>query len=73
MSSVNRKERRLAGHRQFVAIVGAILADGLEAVEAACQAALRDGPCGSDVVLNILARRPAGAGGFGVAYRISRT
>ncbi|PWC52404.1 transposase [Azospirillum sp. TSH7] len=43
--------------RQFVAILGAILSDGLDAVEAACQTALQDGPCGSDVVLNILARR----------------
>ncbi len=43
--------------RQFVAILAAILSDGLEAVEAACEEALRAGPCGSDVVLNILARR----------------
>ena len=40
-----------------MAILAAILSDGLEAVEAACEEALRAGPCGSDVVLNILARR----------------
>lgn len=40
-----------------MAILGAILSNGLDAVEAACQTALQDGPCGSDVVLNILARR----------------
>jgi len=43
--------------RQFVAILGAILTDGLDAVEAACHEALKDGPCGGDVILNILARR----------------
>ena len=43
--------------RQFVAILGAILTDGLDAVEAACHEALKDGPCGCDVILNILARR----------------
>ncbi len=43
--------------RQFVAILGAILTDGLDAVEAACHDALKDGPCGRDVILNILARR----------------
>ena len=30
--------------RQFVAILGAILTDGLDAVEAACHEALKDGP-----------------------------
>ena len=34
-----------------------LLTDGLEAVESACQEALRDGPCGRDVILNLLARR----------------
>jgi transposase len=43
--------------RQFAAILGAIVTDGLEAVESACQEALRDGPCGRDVILNLLARR----------------
>lgn len=43
--------------RQFVAILAAILTDGLEAVEAACREALQDGPCGRDVILNILTRR----------------
>jgi hypothetical protein len=31
--------------------------DGLEAVEIACRRALDGGPCGRDVVLNILARQ----------------
>jgi hypothetical protein len=43
--------------RQFVGILAAIMDDGLEAVEAACLAALDAGPCGRDVVLNILARQ----------------
>jgi transposase len=43
--------------RQFAAILAAILTDGPEAVEAACREALEDGPCGRDVILNILARR----------------
>ena len=47
--------------RQFVTILGAILTDGLDAVEAACHEALKDGPCGCDVILNILARRHDGA------------
>jgi len=56
-----RVRRRLVGSddadRQFVAILAAVMDDGLEAVEAACTKALNDGPCGQDVVLNILARQ----------------
>jgi hypothetical protein len=52
-----RTRRSHEADRQFVAILGAILTDGLDAVEAACHEALKDGPCGCDVILNILARR----------------
>ena len=56
-----RVRRRLVGSddadRQFVAILAAVMDDGLEAVEAACIKALNEGPCGQDVVLNILARQ----------------
>jgi len=45
------------GDRQMVKILGAVLDDGLEAVEAACAEALADGVHSADVVLNILARR----------------
>ena len=45
------------GDRQVVKILGAVLEDGLEAVEAACAEALAEGACSADVVLNILARR----------------
>lgn len=43
--------------RQFVAILAAVLDDGLEAVEAACTEALAANLCSRDTVLNILARR----------------
>ena len=53
--------RRLAAHpdgdRQFVGILEAVLADGLDAVEAACAEALGAGLFSRDVVLNVLARR----------------
>ncbi len=56
-----RVRRRLGvgdeADRQFVGILAAVMDDGLEAVEAACQAALAGGPCSRDVVLNILARQ----------------
>lgn len=45
------------GDRQMVKILGAVLGDGIEAVEAACAEALADGVHSADVVLNILARR----------------
>ncbi len=43
--------------KQMVSILTAVLSDGLPAVEAACQAALKDGLHSADVVLNILARQ----------------
>jgi transposase len=45
------------GDRQMVAILAAVLADGLPAVEAACAEALAAGLCSSDVVLNALYRQ----------------
>jgi hypothetical protein len=60
-ASLDRVRRKLAGaddgDRQMVEILGAVLTDGLAAVEAACAAALADGVHSSDVVINILARR----------------
>jgi hypothetical protein len=58
--------RRLTGHadgdRQFVDILMAVQADGLDAVEVACAAALSAGLFSRDVVLNHLARRHTPAG-----------
>jgi len=58
---LDRIRRKLAGaddgDRQMVAILTAVLSDGLAAVEAACQEALREGVHSADVVLNILARQ----------------
>ena len=45
------------GDRQFVGILGAILADGLDLVEATCAEALEAKLFSRDVVLNLLARR----------------
>ncbi len=45
------------GDRQMVAILTAVLSDGLDAVEAACRQALVENVCSSAVILNILARR----------------
>ncbi|HYZ47048.1 MAG TPA: IS21 family transposase [Actinomycetota bacterium] len=60
-AGLDRIRRKLAGAedggRQMVAILIAVLSDGLPAVEAACQEALRDGVHSADVVLNILARQ----------------
>ena len=54
---VQRKlERQPGGDRQMVDILGAILTDGLEAVEAACSEALSHNVHSAGVVLNILAR-----------------
>ena len=50
------KERR-DGDRQMVAILTAVLSDGLPAVEAACLKALRDNVHSADVILNTLARQ----------------
>lgn len=60
-SALERIRRKLCGvpdgDRQMVKILGAVLGDGLEAVESACAEALADGVHSADVVLNILARR----------------
>jgi hypothetical protein len=60
-SAMRRVQRKLArvpnGDRQMVDILGAVLTDGLDAVEAACAEALADGVHSADVILNILARR----------------
>lgn len=59
-AGLERIRRRLAGSadgdRQMVAILAAVLSDGLPAVEAACLEALREGVHSADVVINILAR-----------------
>ena len=55
---VRRKLRAVPdGDRQMVEILGAVLSDGLPAVEAACAEALSEGVHSADVILNILARR----------------
>ena len=41
----------------MVAILTAVLTDGLPAVEAACLEALREGVHSADVILNILSRQ----------------
>jgi transposase len=60
-AGLERIRRKLAGSadgdRQMVAILAAVLSDGLRAVEAACLEALQHGTYSADVVLNILARR----------------
>lgn len=60
-ASLERVRRLLRGSddgdRQMVAILSAVLMDGLPAVEAACGEALSDGVHSADVILNILARR----------------
>jgi hypothetical protein len=59
-ADLERVRRRLRGSddgdRQMVAILSAVLTDGLAAVEAACAEALAEGVHSSDVILNILAR-----------------
>ena len=45
------------GDRQMVAVLAAVLTDGLPAVEAACAQAMADGVHSADVIINILARR----------------
>jgi transposase len=59
-AGLERVRRKLAGSadgdRQMVGILTAVLSDGLPAVEAACQEALREGVHSADVVINILAR-----------------
>jgi transposase len=59
-SAMEKVRRRLKdaddGDRQMVAILAAVVADGIEAVETACQEALDQNVCSSAVILNILAR-----------------
>jgi hypothetical protein len=59
--ALERIRRKLAtaddGDRQMVDILGAVLTDGLGAVEAGCAEALSAELHSSDVILNILARR----------------
>jgi hypothetical protein len=59
-AGLGRVRRTLAevadGDRQMVAIT-TVLSDGLPAVEAACQKALRERVHSADVIINILARR----------------
>ena len=61
-AAIERVRRKLRaapdGDRQMVEILGAVLADGLAAVEAACAEALNEGVHSADVILNILARQP---------------
>ncbi len=60
-NGLERIRRKLAsaddGDRQMVTILTTVLSDGLPAVEAACQEALREGVHSADVVVNILARQ----------------
>ena len=59
--ALERVRRKLAGSddgdRQMVAILAAVLTDGLPAVEAACAQAMAEGVHSSDVIINILARQ----------------
>ena len=60
-AGIARVRRKLAGvedgDRQMVSILGAVLHDGLPAVEAACSQAMREGVCSADVIINILSRQ----------------
>jgi transposase len=60
-TALERVRRKLTGSndgdRQMVAILAAVLTDGLPAVEAACAQAMTDGVHSSDVIINILGRR----------------
>ena len=60
-AAIERVRRRLKaapdGDRQMVEVLGAVLTDGLPAVEAACAEALKEGVHSADVILNILYRR----------------
>ncbi len=60
-AGLERVRRKLTsaddGDRQMVAILSAVLSDGLSAVEAACTEALLENVHSADVILNILARR----------------
>jgi hypothetical protein len=60
-AALERVRRKLAGSddgdRQMVAILAAVLTDGLPAVEAACAQATSEGVHSADVIINILARQ----------------
>ena len=60
-AALERVRRKLAGSddgdRQMVAILAAVLTDGLLAVEAACAQAMSEGVHSSDVIINVLARQ----------------
>jgi hypothetical protein len=60
-AALERVRRRLAGSddgdRQMVAILAAVLTDGLPAVEAACAQAMAESVHSSDVIINILTRQ----------------
>jgi hypothetical protein len=60
-AALERVRRKLAGSddgdRQMVAILAAVLTDGLPAVESACAQAMSECIHSSDVILNILARQ----------------
>ena len=60
-ASLEKVRRRLKGSddgdRQMVAILSAVLTDGLPAVEAACREALSQDVSSADVIINILARQ----------------
>ena len=60
-ANIERVRRKLEGRddgdRQMVAILSAVLTDGLESVEAACAEALDQGVYSAAVILNILARQ----------------
>ena len=58
LERVRRKLKSSAdGDRQMVAILSAVLSDGLAAVEAACAEAFDQGVHSADVIMNSLARR----------------
>jgi len=58
LGRVQRKLTRMPdGDRQMVAVLTAVLSDGLEAVDAACRDALAAGVASADVILNVLARQ----------------
>jgi len=60
-TALERVRRKLGssddGDRQMVAILAAVLTDGLSAVEAACLQALSQGVHSADVIINILTRQ----------------
>jgi transposase len=60
-AALEKVRRKLAdsddGDRQMVAILAAVLTDGLPAVETACAQAMSEGVHSADVIINILARQ----------------